>query len=446
MISFLLVPFMCLSMAQEGAKTKGDPFSINEITSTVNYGLGSTETEINPASITSVRDESATSHGTYSTAESIGTFGTEEYNFGIRGRVSNSNKKDLYSFSVIDRTLVNLRFMMRGGDINGELQTEGRKKISEFKYGSESDNPTVLLKKGFYFIVVENLSEYDAGYTTFMASKPAQTDETITIDTNIMKKYKALVWESDYVPGGVDPIDGTIIKSEIKLGRKYPLKIKGGLYSCKVGEQFLARSIYIWSNDVFDLLRKDICAYRDEAIKILQENKNKQKIAAVFSNASKAAGAAAFICRFVPVVGGKMGAALKTLSFASSLVSFLIENSTQLIENDVIAQCLRVLGALDKADEGKIISLKQNVIVKYYGRVNQYTKRRIWRIKYVPYSRPDGKDYSVVERNASSPYPTYDMKLHRGDGEEIVSDCQGTFKAYTSIKDIDFKFGNGDQL
>ena len=38
MIDILLLPFMCLSLTQEGAKAEGKPYSVNEITSTIYRG------------------------------------------------------------------------------------------------------------------------------------------------------------------------------------------------------------------------------------------------------------------------------------------------------------------------------------------------------------------------------------------------------------------------
>ena len=44
MIDILLLPFMCLSLAQEGAKAVGKPYSVNEITSCVDFNAKSGQT------------------------------------------------------------------------------------------------------------------------------------------------------------------------------------------------------------------------------------------------------------------------------------------------------------------------------------------------------------------------------------------------------------------
>ncbi len=44
MIDILLLPFMCLSLAQEGAKAAGKPYSVNEITSCVDFNTKSGRT------------------------------------------------------------------------------------------------------------------------------------------------------------------------------------------------------------------------------------------------------------------------------------------------------------------------------------------------------------------------------------------------------------------
>ncbi len=440
MISILLLPFMCLSMTQEGAKAEGKPFSVNEITSPVNYISSGDDQNIDLAALFEIHNEGTGIHNSRKNAEELATVGAKDYNLGIRGTTTTSNKNDVYSFHVVDRTLVNFRFTMRGANIEGKVQDERGKELFEFKYGSESDNPTALLKKGIYFVVLINNDGTDASYIVSMSAKPAPSSETITIDADMMSKYKALVWESDYVPGGADPIDGTVVKTAMR-SRRSPWSYTGGFYSCKTDEEFLARSIYIWSNDVFELLRKDIKNYRETALKILEENGNKQSIAAIFENISSGTGAiSGFFCKFVPIVGKQIGTALKAISFATSIPSFIIGNSVKLVNTEVDFQCGRVLGALDGAKDGKIISLKQNAVIRYYENDSQYIKRHTWKLRYIPHLNEENKTYSVVERSVGDDYPTYDMKLHHGSEKEIVSDCQGTFKAYTSIKDINFTF------
>lgn len=68
---------------------------------------------------------------------------------------------------------------------------------------------------------------------------------------------------------------------------------------------------------------------------------------------------------------------------------------------------------------------------------NQYIKRRTYKSKVNHYINQLIDTHRSVERTYPRlPYPTYDMWFHHDDEKEIVSDCQGTFKAYTSLADL----------
>lgn len=445
MISILLLPFMCLSMAQEGAKAEGKPFSVNEITSSVNHQAKRGERNISLASSVAVHNEGNGYHESYATAEETASIGKTDYDFEIRGKTSKLNKCDIYSIKVADRVRAHFRFAAWGRNMTGSIHDERGKKLFEFTDDDEEYGPTALFKKGIYFVVINTKDEYDTEYVVSMWSNVVDTKETVTIDADMMKKYKALVWESDYVPGGVEPVDGTIVKTEIKPSRSLPWKYTGGFYSCEVNEEFLARSIYIWSNDVFELLKKDIESYREAASAALSKVEKSQRILAGFSTVSTVTGGLSYVCSFSQnPIGAAASVVLGTISFATSIPSMIIGNGTEIDQALLENQCSRIIGAIDSATDGTILSIKENAVIKLYKNDSKYTKRHVYRLKYIPHLAKTNQTSSVVERKADGKYPTYDTRLHHGDEHEITSDCQGTFKTYTSIDDIKFSFNNGD--
>lgn len=55
--------------------------------------------------------------------------------------------------------------------------------------------------------------------------------------------------------------------------------------------------------------------------------------------------------------------------------------------------------------------------------------------RFPPYIASALNNYSCVERD-EGPYPTYDMWLNHNETNQIVSDCQGTFKTYENLNEI----------
>ena len=94
MIDILLLPFMCLSLAQEGAKAEGKPYSVNEITSCVDFNTKSSQTRRKVSSSRTIIEEVSFEHASYGRAQSIGTFGIQDEDIEVRGNESQFNKTD----------------------------------------------------------------------------------------------------------------------------------------------------------------------------------------------------------------------------------------------------------------------------------------------------------------------------------------------------------------
>ena len=116
MIDILLLPFMCLSLAQEGAKAEGKPYSVNEITSCVDFNTKSGQTRRKTSSSRTIIEEASFEHASYGRAQSIGTFGIQDEDIEVRGNESQFNKTDVYSFRVTDRIRAHFRFGIWGAD------------------------------------------------------------------------------------------------------------------------------------------------------------------------------------------------------------------------------------------------------------------------------------------------------------------------------------------
>ena len=435
MIDILLLPFMCLSLAQEGAKAAGKPYSVNEITSCVDFNTKSSQTRRKVSSSKTIIEEVSFEHASYGRAQSIGTFGIQDEDIEVRGNESQFNKTDVYSFRVTDRIRAHFRFGIWGCEMLGHVYDEQGNELFEITDDDEKYGPTALFKKGIYFVVVSTGLSYNGSqeYSFYMWSELAKSEEKVTIDEEMMSKYKALVWESDYVPGGVEPIDGTVVRSTKETMGVVPLEITGCLYSCKVDETFLYRSIYIWSSDSFESLKTDLEAYENAAKEALNKNAD---VYTKISWVSVGTSVASIAVSFLPYVGAPLSLALSAASLVTSLIPMTIGNETKLDLNLVKLQCERIRGSIDNAVDGSIISLKESAVVHLYKNDDIFVRRHSYKLKFEPYTKPNGDTYNSVDRRIGDPFPTYDMWLHHNGKDEITSDCQGTFKTYTNLKDI----------
>lgn len=436
MIDILLLPFMCLSLAQEGAKAAGKPYSVNEITSCVDFNTKSGRTRRKISSSRTIIEEESSEHATYGWAQSIGTFGIQDEDIEVRGNESQFNKTDVYSFRVTDRIRAHFRFGIWGCEMLGHVYDEQGNELFEITDDDEKYGPTALFKKGIYFVVVSTGLSYNGSqeYSFYMWSELAKSEEKVTIDEEMMSKYKALVWESDYVPGGVEAVDGTVVKSGTK-GRRTPWKYTGGFYSCNVDEEFLYRSIYIWSQDSFEALRKDLDDLENKINELTQKSEESKKTATAFSWASTALGGISIALSFVPYIGAPLSLAVSTISLHTSLLAMLIGDGVEISDGMIEKQIAFLRGALDKAHDGKIISLKENAAIRLYKNDDNYIKHHVYKLRFAPYIASALNNYSCVERD-EGPYPTYDMWLNHNETNQIVSDCQGTFKTYENLNEI----------
>ena len=435
MIDILLLPFMCLSLAQEGAKAAGKPYSVNEITSTIYRGAEANTIRKETSYGRTVIHEVSSTHDSFFTAQEIGPFGTANANIDVRGRESSSNRVDVYSFRVTDRIRAHFQFGIWGCEMLGHVYDEQGNELFEITDDDEKYGPTALFKKGIYFVVVRTGLSYNGSqeYSFYMWSELVKSEEKVTIDEEMMSKYKALVWESDYVPGGVEPIDGTVVRSTKETMGVVPLEITGCLYSCKVDETFLYRSIYIWSSDSFESLKTDLEAYENAAKEALNKNAD---VYTKISWVSVGTSVASIAVSFLPYVGAPLSLALSAASLVTSLIPMTIGNETKLDLNLVKLQCERIRGSIDNAVDGSIISLKESAVVHLYKNDDIFVRRHSYKLKFEPYTKPNGDTYNSVDRRIGDPFPTYDMWLHHNGKDEITSDCQGTFKTYTNLKDI----------
>lgn len=434
MIDILLLPFMCLSLTQEGAKAEGKPYSVNEITSTIYRGADANTIRKETSYGRTVIHEVSSPHDSFPTAQEIGPFGIVNTNIDVRGTESASNKLDIFSFRVTDRIRAHFRFGIWGCEMFGHVYDEQGKELFEITDDDEEYGPITLFKKGIYFIIIRTDFSFNGiqDYSFYMWSEVVKSEEKVTIDEEMMNKYKALVWESDYVPGGVEAVDGTIVRN-IKESLGTSFEDTGGLYSCEVDETFLYRSIYIWSSDSFKSLKTDLEAYENAAKVALNKNAD---VYTKISWVSVGTSVASIAVSFLPYVGAPLSLALSAASLVTSLIPMTIGNETKLDLNLVKLQCERIRGSIDNAVDGSIISLKESAVVHLYKNDDIFVRRHSYKLKFEPYTKPNGDTYNSVDRRIGDPFPTYDMWLHHNGKDEITSDCQGTFKTYTNLKDI----------
>ncbi len=443
---------MCLSFAKAKPQTVSDeetPFSFNEITSAAgNKDLMGTDYKKKYEEMHNMTDcykaehkEANQGNESYLQAELMtlptGPMRQLDRVLDVSGSLSWSNTNDTFYFIVSDRMTVECRFIDDVDGVAATVSNENREELFDVYKKNESLNTaSALLKKGAYYLSIKTSAKKAADYKIRIRATYADTYDKLKLDEAFMKKYKALVWESDYVPGAVKPIDGTVIAKSYKPGRSGSWSHTGRFVSGELNKQYLYRSTYIWTQDAFDALINDVNLYENKALEVTKKASN---VVAKWSAVSTATGLVSFFVSFFDKVGGALGQALGGVSLATSFVASSVGNGVDVLDASLIhAQCQRIKGALDACTDGTIISFKEAVFVRSYTDDSKYTKRHYQKIKCVPYVNDSGdnKTYSVVDRKVGFPCPTYDVYLHHNADGETVSDCQGTFKAYKDYRDI----------
>lgn len=450
MIDILLLPFMCVSISNPriaSVELDSTPISFNSIISTTGNKLlmddDYKKMYLEKKAILSYKGEYAekvSGNKTYLAAEKmeLPTGNLRFYNrsLDVSGSLSRFNTNDTYYINLDDRMITEFRFITDDQNVTAYVSDENRTKLFDVFQKDESKGlPSGLLTKGAYYLTVSGSGYTDVNYKINIFASYADSKKKLTIDEDFMSKYTALVWESDYVPGAVDPIDGTTIRTDYKPSRRSPWSHKGRFVSGELDKQYLYRSVYIWTKDAYEDLYNDVQLYKN---KLLEISKNTKEIAAKWSTTSSTTGAAGFFVTFFPVVGGVLGTALGGVSLATSIIAACIGSSSEIDTDLAIRQCESIKGSLDKRASGAILSFKEAVIVKSYTNDTKYTKRHYQKIRFQPYLDYYKNDtYSIVEKGADEDkYPSYDARLRHGDAKQIISDCQGTFTAYKNYKDI----------
>ncbi len=451
MIDILLLPFMCFSISNPriaSVEVDKTPIRFNAIVSTTgdklymdgDYKKTYGEKKMKLPSYKSEYTEKVAGNKTYLNAEKmeLPTGNLRFYNrsLDINGSFSRANAADVYYVNLDDRMITEFRFVTEDANVTAYVSDENRTKLFDVFQKDESEGlPSGLLTKGAYYLTVKTNGQKDTNYKINMFASYADSKEKVTIDEEFMNKYTALVWESDYVPGAVDPIDGTIIRRDFKPGRRSPWTHTGRFVSGELNKPYLYRSVYIWTNEAFEDLHNDIEVYK---AKLLEVSSKANDIVAKWSTTSSVTGAAGFFVTFLPVVGGVLGTALGGVSLATSIIAACLGSSSEINADLAIRQCERFLGALDAASTGTIISFKECVTVKSYKNDSKYTKRHYQKIRFQSYlDFSSGDTYDITEKKAGKgDYPSYDAHLRHGAKNQIISDCQGTFTAYESYKDI----------
>ncbi len=446
MIDILLIPFMCLSFTQNGQNLVNAPFTFNEITSiNGDFSLKNSEYKKAYRAKKSSNDfymatynESKSGNKTYLTAEEMklpsGNNRLYSRILEVNGGFSRYNQTDVYFFNVDDRMTVECRFETNDSTTTAYVSNENRTKLFDVCKNNEGvDTANALLKKGGYYLTVTTSSYSGPGYRIEICASYADSKEKLTVDDNFMKKYKALVWESDYIPGAVEPVDGAIIRKAYKPSRRGSWSYTGRYISGEVNKEYLYRSIYIWTEDAFKALEHDINLYETAAKEAIKKANN---IVTNLSMVSTATGVVGYVLSFIPKVSGTLGQAISSISLSTSLMAICVGNNTDLNYELIEKQCERIKGSLDAYGPGTILSIKESASVRFYTNDSKYTKRHYYKLKFTPYVNQLNDTHSIVERRSGGKFPTYDVYLRHNAEKEIVSDCQGIFKAYSDISQI----------
>ncbi len=108
--------------------------------------------------------------------------------------------------------------------------------------------------------------------------------------------------------------------------------------------------------------------------------------------------------------------------------------------NRLYSRILEVNGGFSRYNQTDVyffnVDDRMTVECRFQTNDSKYTKRHYYKLKFTPYVNQLNDTHSIVERRSGGKFPTYDVYLRHNAEKEIVSDCQGIFKAYSDISQI----------
>lgn len=439
MFELLLLPFMCLSVANESISKKGY-IALNEITSyTVAERYKTKEYEEEWKKVVS-----ASSTSTYTYEEKEGVNGNNNLRYAeelpvsedgeiingslrLTGSLSSSDKTDMYYFCLPDRTNVWANF---AGSIDGVagaiyLDNPHDKIESILELGvKHTMSPNLYLPKGTYYLVVTNAGEENVNYTIgfSFACVTNISRESVTVNSDFVSKNKILVWESDFLPKNSDAVDGTVLYS-YSTGRTSPgYKLYTPPKLGGLSYDGVYRYTLLWTKEDQKELRDEI-----EALKKILSDKNSE-----IGSKNLHLEIVSTIAETLEFVVGLFlpGATvpLATLQVLGTIIfSCLGLNYTWTYDN-LQKQLERLHGSLDGASPGTAIFIREDAYVKQYRVKHTHGSIVTYKVKFKPHI--EDETYSHVLRRVDEDPVKLDDHLND------ISDCCGTFKYYDSLSDL----------
>lgn len=443
MLSILMLPFMCLSMAN-GEKLESKTTSLNEISSiTGDTSLKTKEYQEAWASSESLKASPYINRHNEGSANNDRLLLAEKLEFStpattstrsaimLNGSLSSSDTIDYYYFNIPDRSYVWINFlgdhMNSTGEVLAEEPSDSNPKL--FDIGDDSDkDPTATLKKGAYYLRLKNPNNEDIDYKIRILYL-LQPEYTVTFDEEFMNNNNVLVWESDFLPKASKPVDDTTLyrKTTGKIGST-TAKVWLPIRSCSTDYEGVYRYICFWKKNDLEKFESDLIKI-ENAIKSIENQAAEKKIYLKYiEKANDVLGVVSYV---VGIFNGELGIALSTINLATTALLKILGNGVEYDFTNFKNQITRYKGVFDAAIEGTVVTIREQAYIERIHKVLTHGTITTYKLRFKPYLLEES--YNPVIQKA-------DIKgliLSSNLSELKISSCQGTFKTVNSLNDID---------
>lgn len=443
MFELLLLPFMCLSMANESATSSKKYVALNEITSYTaqeQYKTADYENEWQKTSLTSnlsvyeykeVEGSNGNNSVRYAEELPVTTDGQiVNGTMQVIGSLSSADKLDMFYFCLPDRTNIWANFVGAINGVSAAIYSDNPhdKIASIFELGSKrSMSPNLFLPKGAYYLKVENPDGINTEYTvalSFVCVTNISRD-SVTINDDFVSKDRVLVWESDFLPKNSDPVDDTTLYA-YSTGRTSPgYRVYSAPKLGSLSYDGVYRYTLLWTKKNQEELRKvtnELTAILDEK---QGEIKNGNIVLKVVSAVTDALGYASLT---IGIFSNAAATPFAVLNAVGTVVVSALGINYSWNYQDLKDQLERYNGALDGASPGTAIFIREDAYIKKNTVRHTHGSIVTYKLKFRPHV--ESVTFSPVLRRINEDAVKLDDHLND------ISDCCGTFKFYDSLADI----------
>lgn len=376
MLSILLLPFVCLSSSFATNETLKDDYNAfpsicadkNKITEEYKKAWDEELAMSNTYVLT--HKEGSSNNDTRLVAEKIDFPSEDDKNAKhttiIQGSFSSNDTVDCYYFLIPDRSYVWISFDNSNLTSKALLYAESPKDDSEKLYDLErntNSNPDIYLKKGAYYLVVNDHSNTNANYNINVSYKLDDNSETVHLTKDIRENKNVLVWTSDFLPKNSEPKDGTTLYSKL-TGKGVPSTQKKWLpiRSCNTTYNEIYQCVCIWKEEQFKEMLDGVNQLRNAISANESKLSNKKFYLEIAKKVNDAAGVIGYVISFINSTAGSI---ISTVNIGLSLAIGLIGQNYETDYNSLMDQLKVYYGALNAATDGTVIYFSFDASIKH---------------------------------------------------------------------------------